>query len=113
MAKIPSTAQELFEQLTKAIKDDPLAAKDIGVKIGFNIDGAGEWRFDLADGQVANAQGCSTSGQCIVKMTHEDLKVFLADPSKGMGLYFDGRLKITGDINAASKIQHLMAMLKP
>ncbi len=120
MAKIPSSAMELFDQLTASINENPIGAKEINAKIGFDIEGAGEWVFDLTvspavvtKGTLVETAGCTKSAQCVVKMTHADLKTFLGDPSKGMALYFDGKLKITGDINAAGKIQHLFALLKP
>ncbi len=122
MTKIPTTATELFDQLTRAVQDDPKTANDIGAKIGFVISGSGggEWLFDLTSsparvisGTIAETVSMGATGQCTVKISHGDLKTFLADPSRGMGLYFDGLLKITGDINAAGKIQHLFAMLKP
>ena len=47
--------------------------------------------------------------QKLVEITHEDFKTMLSNPVLGMQLFFQGKLKITGDPMLATKLQKILS----
>jgi hypothetical protein len=110
---MPTNAKELFDdQVPKAIEKNPDKAKEIGAVYLFKItgDGGGEWTVDLASASPSCTAGASGSPQCTIEVAHEDFKAMLGNPQLGMQLYFQGKLKVTGDPMLATKLQKLFTM---
>jgi len=111
----PQSAQDLFDkQIPAALAANPDKAKTLGAIYSFKItgDGGGEWTVDL----TATPPTC-TSGkkdgctpQCIIEVSNEDFKSMISNPALGMQLYFQGRLRVTGDPMLATKLQKLFAL---
>jgi hypothetical protein len=113
MSKIPASAQELFdEQVPAAIAAHPDKAKEIGAVYLFKITGddGGEWTVDLASATPSCTKGASGTAQCTIEVAHSDFKSMLTNPALGMQLYFQGKLKVTGDPMLATKLQKLFSM---
>jgi putative sterol carrier protein len=110
---MPADAKEIFdEQLPQALARNPQAARDIGAIYCFKIggDGGGTWTVDLVSDPPAVAAGDSGKAQCTIEVQNEDFKAMLANPALGMQLYFQGKLKIGGNMGLAMKVQKLMAL---
>ena len=106
-------AQELFNQdVPNALAKHPDKAKEIGAIYLFKItgDGGGEWTVDLASAQPSCLPGSHGQPQCTVEVAHEDFKSMLGNPALGMQLYFQGKLRVTGDPMLATKLQKLFQM---
>ncbi|MSP62995.1 MAG: SCP2 sterol-binding domain-containing protein [Myxococcales bacterium] len=113
MATVPQSAQELFnEQVPNAIAKAPDKAREIGAIYLFKItgDGGGEWTVDLASAEPSCKAGTHGAAQCTIEVTHDDFKAMLGNPAMGMQLYFQGKLKVTGDPMLATKLQKLFSM---
>ena len=113
MPKMPESAKELFdEQVPKAIAANPEKAKEIGAVYLFKITGddGGEWTVDLASATPSCKAGVHGTPQCTVEVAHADFKSMLTNPALGMQLYFQGKLKVTGDPMLATKLQKLFSM---
>lgn len=113
MPQMPKDAKELFdEQVPKALKEHPDKAKMVNAVYCFKIsgEGGGEWTVDLASDPPTVAQGDSGKAQCTVEVAHEDFKAMLGNPQVGMQLYFQGKLKVTGDPMLATKLQQFFAL---
>ena len=113
MANMPKDAQELFnEQVPKALAAHPDKAKEIGAVYLFKIsgDGGGEWTVDLASATPSCKPGAEGTPQCTIEISHEDFKSMLGNPALGMQLYFQGKLRVTGDPMLATKLQKLFSM---
>ena len=113
MATMPQNAQELFnDQVPKAIASKPDKAKEIGAIYLFKIsgEGGGEWTVDLASAEPFCKPGVHGTAQCTIEVAHEDFKAMLGNPTLGMQLYFQGKLKVTGDPMLATKLQKLFSM---
>jgi len=109
----PSSATELFdEQVPKAIAKAPEKAKEIGAIYLFKItgDGGGEWTVDLAAAEPFCKAGAHGAAQCTIEVAHDDFKAMLGNPALGMQLYFQGKLRVTGDPMLATKLQKLFSM---
>ena len=73
-------------------------------------EGGGDWTVDLtADPPVVNS-GDVSGAQCTVEVAHEDFKSMLSDPQAGMQLYFQGKLKVSGDPTFATKLQQFFEL---
>ena len=105
---LPKDAQELFDEMVpKALSEHPDKAKEVNAIYCFKIigDGGGEWTADLTADPPTCVKGDSGTAQCTVELSHEDFKTMLGDPQAGMQLYFQGKLKVTGDPMLATKLQ--------
>ncbi len=113
MAKVPENAQVLFNHdVPEALKKFPDKAREIGAIYLFKIagDGGGEWTVDLQSNPPEVHQGDKGNAQCTFEVQHEDFKQMLTNPAMGMQLYFQGKLKVTGDPMLATKLQKLFAL---
>ena len=113
MANMPKDAQELFnEQVPKALAAHPDKAKEIGAVYLFKIsgDGGGEWTVDLASATPSCQPGSHGTPQCTIEIAHDDFKSMLGNPALGMQLYFQGKLRVTGDPMLATKLQKLFQL---
>jgi hypothetical protein len=108
MANLPKDAKELFDELVpQALEKHPDKAKEVNAIYCFKIsgEGGGEWTVDLTSDPPTCAQGDSGNAQCSIELAHEDFKTMLSDPQAGMQLYFQGKLKVTGDPMLATRLQ--------
>ena len=113
MPQMPKDAKELFdEQVPAALSQHPDKAKAVNAVYCFKItgEGGGEWTVDLASDPPTCAQGDTGKAQCTVEVAHEDFKAMLGNPQLGMQLYFQGKLKVTGDPMLATKLQQFFAL---
>ncbi len=113
MPKVPDSAQELFNtQVPEALKAHPDKAKEIGAVYLFKITGddGGTWTVDLASATPTCTQGDKGNAQCTIEVAHADFKSMLQNPALGMQLYFQGKLRVTGDPMLATKLQKLFSM---
>jgi hypothetical protein len=113
MATLPKDAKELFDvQVPAALKQFPSRAKEVNAIYCFKItgDGGGEWTVDLTGEPPTCIQGDNGSAQCSIEVAHPDFQQMLRDPQAGMQLYFQGKLKVTGDPMLATKLQTFFAL---
>ena len=108
MATTPTSAQELFnEQIPVALSKYPDKAREVNAIYCFKIsgEGGGTWSVDLTtDPPICNTEDTGNA-QCTIEVAHDDFKTMLSDPQAGMQLYFQGKLKVTGDPMLATKLQ--------
>jgi putative sterol carrier protein len=113
MAKVPENAQQLFNvDVPEALKKHPDKAREIGAIYLFKIsgDGGGTWTVDLVGNPPTVAEGDKGNAQCTFEVAHDDFKQMLTNPAMGMQLYFQGKLKVTGDPMLATKLQKLFQL---
>ena len=113
MAKVPENAAELFDvQVPAALEKHPDKAREIGAVYLFKIagDGGGTWTVDLTANPPAVTKGDKGNAQCTFEVAHDDFKQMLTNPAMGMQLYFQGKLRVTGDPMLATKLQKLFSM---
>ena len=113
MPEIPKDAQELFDKAVPAgLAQFPDKAREVNAIYCFKItgDGGGEWTADLTANPPTCVRGDSGKAQCTVEVSHEDFKTMLGDPQAGMQLYFQGKLRVSGDPMLAMKLQQLFQL---
>ena len=115
MSTKPTNAEELFDvQVPQAIDKNPDKAREIGAVYLFKItgDGGGEWTVDTTANPPTCTKGDTGKAQCTIDVTHDDFKAMLADPNAGMQLYFQGKLRVSGDPMLAMKLQQLFELAR-
>lgn len=111
----PKDAQELFDKLMpEALEKHPDQAKEVNAVYFFDIagDGGGKWTVDLASDPPKVTQGDAGNAQCSIEIAAEDFQTMLGDPQAGMQLFFQGKLKVTGDPMLATKLQQFLELVK-
>ena len=91
------------------ISADPDAAKSIGAVFLFKIggDNGGTWTLNLKD-EVGVYEGEKGSADCTLEMSNEDWGQISENPQAAMQLYFQGKLKVTGNAMLATKLQQFL-----
>ena len=105
---MPKDATELFEtRIPVALEKFPDQAKDVNAIYCFKISGkgGGTWTVDMTQDPPTCKAEESETAQCTIEVGHNDFKAMLSDPEKGMQLYFQQKLKVSGDPVLATKLQ--------
>lgn len=116
MPKVPSNAKELFDDMIpRGLAENPAKAKVVGASYWFRITGedGGDWLVDLAGDPPTCQPGGSDAAQCTIEVEHADFKRMLAEPAAGMQLYFQGKLKVSGDVMLATRLQQFFRLAAP
>ncbi len=97
-------AREFFETLESRVD----ASKTAGMNNSyvFNIEGAGTWQVDVADGTIKVTED-GTEGDVTINATEETFKAIASGEQNPTTAYMTGKLKIDGDMGAAMKLQKL------
>ena len=109
----PKDASELFDKLVpEGLAKFPDKAKAVNAIYKFEItgDGGGTWTADLTSDPPTCVKGDGKAPQCTINVAHEDFKSMLSNPQMGMQLYFQGKLKVTGDPMLATKLQQFFQL---
>jgi putative sterol carrier protein len=116
MAQMPKDAADLFDNLVpEGLKQFPDKARELNSIYCFKVtgDGGGEWTVDTTIDPPSCIRGDSGKAQCTIEVAHDDFKTMLSDPNAGMQLYFQGKLRVSGDPMLAMKLQQLFEIARP
>jgi len=96
--------QEFFATLGS--KTD--AAKTAGMTNSyvFDIEGVGQWKVDVDDGNVTVTEG-GGDADVVISSSQETFEKIVAGDVNPTSAYMTGKLKIKGDMGAAMKLQKL------
>ena len=114
---MPNSAQEVFDTLVpQGLTQFPDKARELNAIYCFKItgDGGGEWTVDCVANPPSCTKGANDKAQCAVEVSNDDFKTMLGgDPNAGMQLFFAGKLRVSGDVTLAMKLQQLFELAKP
>jgi putative sterol carrier protein len=105
-----ATSSELIERIGATIAKNPGIGKDFGAIYKFVLEGAGggTWLVNLKDKPgVSQTDGAA---DCTLSMSATDFVELLEGRANGQQLYFQGKLRIEGNIGLALKLQNLAAL---
>ena len=98
------TVQEFFAQLPE--RADPAKTAGMTNTYVFDVEGAGQWTVTVDDGKVTVNEGASEA-DCTISATEETLVKIAKGEANATTAYMTGKLKISGDMGAALKLQKL------
>ena len=98
------STKEFFETLESRAD----ASKTAGMNNSylFDIEGEGQWKVDVRDGNVSVSEGTGEADVTITT-TGENFDKIVAGEMNPTTAYMSGKLKIKGDMGAAMKLQKL------
>ena len=102
-----ATCKELIARINEKISGDTSVASDFGATYKFVLvgDGGGTWVVDLKDSpKVSEGDG---EADCTLSMDATDFVDLLEGRANGQQLFFQGKLRIEGDMGLALKLQNL------
>jgi len=98
------TVQEFFEALPSKV--DPAKTAGMNNTYVFDIPEVGAWTVTVADGVVSVAEG-EHEADCTISASEDTLMKIASGAANPTMAYATGKLKITGDMGAALKLQKL------
>jgi putative sterol carrier protein len=72
----------------------------------FDIDGAGQWKVDVRDGNVTVTEGAEDA-DVTISTSEETFEKITSGEQNATSAYMTGKLKVKGDMGAAMKLQKL------
>jgi len=103
-------AKDFFDTyLPGKISKDKDAAAAVGAIFLFTIegDGGGKWTVNLKD-NVGVSAGDAGNSECTIDCASTDWAQIQTNPQSAMQLYFEGKLKIGGNVMLATKLQQVL-----
>jgi putative sterol carrier protein len=96
--------REFFDTLESRVD----AAKTAGLNSSylFEIEGAGTWKVDVADGKVNVTEGTGDA-DVTIRTSSETFSALASGEQNPTAAYMTGKLKVEGDMGAALKLQKL------
>lgn len=107
-----TTAKELIERIGGKISSDPTVASNFGAVYKFVLEGAGggQWLVDLKGAPGVRAG--DGPADCTITLSAQDFVDLIEGRANGQQLYFQGKLRIDGDLGLALKLQNLADLAK-
>jgi putative sterol carrier protein len=99
-------AREFFDTLPGRI--DPSRLAGMTNSYLFEIDGVGEWKVDVQDGNLTVSEGAADA-DATISASEENFEKMVAGELNPTMAYMSGKLKIKGDMGAAMKLQKLFS----
>jgi putative sterol carrier protein len=101
---MPESPREFFETLETRV--DPAKAAGLNASYVFEIHGAGTWLVEVDDGKVSVSE---TEGEADTTIsTSEETFMKIANGQQNpTSAYMSGKLKVSGDMGQAMKLQKL------
>ena len=98
------SAKEFFDSLESRVD----SAKTAGMNNSylFDIEGAGTWKVDVKDGNVAVTEGVEDA-DVTISTSEETFEKITSGEQNATSAYMTGKLKVKGDMGAAMKLQKL------
>jgi putative sterol carrier protein len=98
------SVQEFFEGLATRVTPDRIAG--MNNTYVFDIEGAGTWTVAIADGAIQVREGAGDA-DATFSASEESFEKIVAGEQNPTTAYMTGKLKISGDMGAAMKLQKL------
>ena len=95
---------EFFETLESRV--DPAKTAGMNNSYLFDIEGAGKWKVDVADGKVTVIEG-GEDADAVISTSDETFEKIASGEQNPTSAYMTGKLKVKGDMGAAMKLQKL------
>ena len=101
------TPEEIFKEMPANLNAD--AAKGMNSTIQFNLSGdnGGQWYVSIKEGKAEVTKGTASSPNMSLSMSASDYVDMIVGKLNGQMAFMSGKLKISGDMGLAMKMQSL------
>jgi putative sterol carrier protein len=101
---VAESAREFFESLPSRV--DPSKAAGMTASYLFDIEGAGKWTVKVDDGKVDVQEG-GESADTTITTDEENFMKIVNGEQNATSAYMMGKLRVSGDMGTAMKLQKL------
>jgi putative sterol carrier protein len=101
---VAQSTREFFEALEARVDSGKTAGMNNSYL--FDIEGAGTWKVDVADGKVSVTEG-GEGADVTIRTSEETFQAIARGEQNPTAAYMTGKLKVDGDMGAALKLQKL------
>jgi putative sterol carrier protein len=98
-------AKEFFESLPGEVEPEKIVG--LNHSYLFQVAGEGSWLVDVRDGAVAVTEGWDGEADATISTSSEVFERLASGKQNPATAYMTGKLKVSGDLNAALKLQKL------
>src|SRR3954470_19509471 len=98
------SAREFFGTLESRVDTSKTAGMNNSYL--FDIDGAGQWKVDVREGNVTVSEGAGDA-DVTISTSEETFEKITSGEQNATSAYMTGKLKVKGDMGAAMKLQKL------
>jgi putative sterol carrier protein len=105
---MPETAREFFHELKAKTARGSERTRGLTASYRFDVEGAGTWRVDVADGTVTVDES-DGAADCVIKVPEELFLRIVRGQQSPMGAYFMGKIRVEGDTALAMRLKDLLA----
>jgi putative sterol carrier protein len=98
------SARDFFDTLESRVDSGKTAGMNNSYL--FDIDGAGQWKVDVRDGNVTVTEGAEDA-DVTISTSEETFEKITSGEQNATSAYMTGKLKVKGDMGAAMKLQKL------
>lgn len=100
------------DKLPQVIGATPDKARALDAIYVFKVSGdsGGTWTVDLRSDPPCVRDGEAATNDCVVEIADTDLQTLLSDPSQGMSMFIQGRIRVTNPL-MATKLTDLLKMV--
>ena len=109
MPKVTSAA-EAFAAMPQVFLPENAAGINAVLQFNLSGDGGGDWNVTVADKQVKVIEGVAASPTMTLAMAASDYLAMVNGETNPMALFMQGKVKLTGDIQLALKMQSMFKM---
>lgn len=108
---MPESRVSFTEVIPEKIARDPARARSVGGVFVFRISGdaGGTYTVNLKDDVGVTEGETASDPDCILEMTNDVWRQMSDAPTQAMQFYFDGKLKVTGNVVLALKLQPVIS----
>jgi putative sterol carrier protein len=98
------TPREFFESLQS--RADASKAAGLTASYVFDVEGAGTWTVHVDDGEVTVQEG-ATDADCTISTTADTFMEIVRGERNATSAYMTGKVRVSGDLGTAMKLQRL------
>ncbi len=109
MPKVDSVA-EVFAAMPQVFVPENAVGVNAVLQFDLSGNGGGQWNVTVADKQVKVADGAAASPTTILAMAASDYLSMINGETSPMNLFMQGKIKLTGDMQLALKMQSMFKM---
>jgi putative sterol carrier protein len=106
---MPDAKTDFTQNIPQRLANNEDKAKAVNAVFLFKITGdeGGTWTVNCKD-DVGVQEGDQGNADCTIETSAADWKTISDNPSSGMQLYFQGKLKVSGNAMLATKLQDIL-----